>query len=78
MCVKAVGGGLVEFLIEKKEIWQASKLDGFAYIPLFCSVAKPCPTLCDPMDCSMPGFPVLHCLLEFGQTMSIESFGDVL
>ena len=25
-----------------------------------CSVAKLCPTLCDPMDCSTPGFPVLH------------------
>ena len=25
-----------------------------------CSVAKSCPTLCDPMDCSMPGFPVLQ------------------
>ena len=24
--------------------------------------------LCDPMDCSMPGFPVLHYLLEFAQT----------
>ena len=24
-------------------------------------------TLCDPMDCSTPGFPVLHCLLEFAQ-----------
>ena len=24
--------------------------------------------LCDPMDCSMPGFPVLHHLLEFAQT----------
>ena len=27
-----------------------------------------CPTLCDPMDCSMPGFPELHCLPEFTQT----------
>ena len=27
-----------------------------------------CPTLCDPMDCSTPGFPVLHYLLEFAQT----------
>ena len=27
-----------------------------------CSVAKSCLTLCNPMDCSMPGFPVLHCL----------------
>ena len=25
-------------------------------------------TLCDLMDCSMPGFPVLHYLLEFAQT----------
>ena len=33
-----------------------------------CSVAKSWPTLCDPMDCSMPGIPVLHYLLEFAQT----------
>ena len=33
-----------------------------------CSVAKLCPTLCDPMDCSTPVFPVLHSLLEFAQT----------
>ena len=33
-----------------------------------CSVAKSCLTLCDPMDCSMPGFPVLYYLLEFAQT----------
>ena len=26
-----------------------------------------CPTLCDPMDCSSPGFPVLHHLPEFAQ-----------
>ena len=38
-----------------------------------CLVAKLCPTLCSPMDCSTPGFLVLHCLLEFAQTMSIES-----
>ena len=33
-----------------------------------CSVAKSCPTLCDPMECSAPGFPVLHYLPEFAQT----------
>ena len=33
-----------------------------------CSFAKLCPTLGDPMDCRMPGFPVLHYLLEFAQT----------
>ena len=32
-----------------------------------CSVAQSCPTLCDPMDCSTPGSPVLHYLLEFAQ-----------
>ena len=32
-----------------------------------CTVAKLCPTLCNPMDCSMPGFPALHYLLEFAQ-----------
>ena len=39
----------------------------------FSSVAQSCLTLCDPMDCSMPGFPVLHCLLEFTQTHVIPS-----
>ena len=34
----------------------------------FSSVAHSCPTLCDPMDCSISGFPVLHHLLEFAQT----------
>ena len=32
-----------------------------------CSVTKLCLTLCDPMDCSAPGFPVLHYLSEFAQ-----------
>ena len=33
-----------------------------------CSVTKSCPTLCEPMDCSTPGFPVLHYLPELAQT----------
>ena len=33
-----------------------------------CSVAQSCLTFCNPMDCSKPGFPVLHHLLEFAQT----------
>ena len=32
------------------------------------SVAQSCLTLCDPMDCSMPGLPVHHQFLEFTQT----------
>ena len=34
----------------------------------FSSVAQSCSTLCDPMDCSRPGLPVHHQLLEFTQT----------
>ena len=32
-----------------------------------CSVAKLCLTLCEPLDCSTLGFPVLHYLPEFAQ-----------
>ena len=38
----------------------------------FSSVAQLCPTLCDPMDCSTPGLPVLHRLLQFTQTRVTE------
>ena len=38
--------------------------------PCCCSVAKSCPTLCDPMDCSTPGFPVLQSLPKFAQIRS--------
>ena len=33
-----------------------------------CWIPKSCLTFCDPMDCSIPGFPVLHYLPEFAQT----------
>ena len=39
-----------------------------------CSVAaQSCLILCDPMNCSMPGFPVLHHLHSLLKLMSIES-----
>ena len=34
----------------------------------FSSVAQSCLTLCDPLNCSTPGLPVHHHLLEFTQT----------
>ena len=34
----------------------------------FSSVTQSCPTLCNPMNLSMPGLPVHHQLLEFTQT----------
>ena len=36
--------------------------------PGCCSVTQLCLTLCDPMDCSTPGFPVLHHLLDLAET----------
>ena len=33
-----------------------------------CSVIQSCLTLCDPMECSTPGLPVLHQLPELAQT----------
>ena len=41
------------------------------------SVAQSCPTLCDPVDCSTPGLPVLHQLLEFTQT-HVHRVGDAI
>ena len=37
-----------------------------------CSVAKLYLTLCKPMSCITPGFPVLHCLPGFAQTHVFE------
>ena len=39
----------------------------------FSSVAQLCPTVCDPMDCSMPGFPVHHDSWSLLKLMSIEA-----
>ena len=43
----------------------------------FSSVAQLCPTLCDPMNCSMPGLPVHHQLPEFTQT-HVHRVGDTI
>ena len=43
----------------------------------YCLVIKSRPTLCDAMDCSIPGFLVLHYLLVFAQT-HVHWIGDVI
>ena len=45
-----------------------SKISGDGDSVQFSSVAQSCPTLCDPMNRSMPGLPVHHQLPEFTQT----------
>ena len=43
----------------------------------FSSVTQSCPTLCDPMNCSTPGLPIHHQLLEFTQT-HVHRVGDAI
>ena len=43
----------------------------------FSSVTQSCLTLCNPMDCSMPGLPLHHQLLEFTRT-HIHQVGDAI
>ena len=40
-------------------------------------VTQSCPTLCDPMDCSTPGFPIHHQLPELAQT-HVHRVGDAI
>ena len=43
----------------------------------FSSVAQSCPTLCNPMNRSMPGLPVHHQLPEFTQT-HVHRVSDII
>ena len=56
--------------------FQKAKIMAFSPIQ-FSSVAQSCPTVCDPMNHSMPGLPVHHQLLEFTQT-HIHRVGDAI
>ena len=47
------------------------------YNRIFTSVTRSCPTLCNPLKCSTPGFPVHHQLPEFTQT-HVHGVGDAI
>ena len=47
--------------------------DGALFIHSVVLFTKSCPALCNPMDCSILGFPVLHSVLKFAQFMSTKS-----
>ena len=49
----------------------------FPHLFQFISVTQSCLTLCDPMDCSMPGFPVHQQLMELTQT-HVHRVGDAI
>jgi len=54
----------LKFNIQKTKIMTSGLISSVR----FSSVAQSCPTLCDHMNCSMPGLPVHHQLPEFTQT----------
>ena len=58
-------------------VWSPKGHVRFKAIFSCCSVNKSRPALCDPVDCSIPGFPVLHHLLEFAQTQ-VHWVGDAI
>ena len=53
--------------LSRQEYWSGS----------VSSVAQWCQTLCDPIDCSMPGFPIHHQLPELTQT-HVHRVGDAI
>ena len=65
-----------EHLVLPKSYWELCKnqrtctliFKKFTFNWICCPVAKSCLILCDLMDYSIPGFPVVHHLSEFAQT----------
>ena len=56
--------------------WEDTKLD-ICESALLLFSSHSCPTVCNPVDWSIPGFPVLHSLLKFAQT-HVHWFGDAI
>ena len=77
VCVSGLGlgKGVLLRLASSPPRWDRKAREGWSWGFPFCQVGgvgcpvtKLYPTLCDPVDCSIPGFPVLHYLPEFAQT----------
>ena len=76
ICSGSLGNEYISFVFQSqyRSTWS---LNSWLLIdsspPGWCLVAKSCPALWDPMNCSIPGFPVLHYLLNLLKFMSVES-----
>ena len=62
-------------ILQERHWWQIMNKESFPFISQFSSVVQSCLTLCDPMDCSMPGLPVHHQLPELAQ-IHVHLVGD--
>ena len=59
-------------MLSKAHLTSHSRMSGSRSVPDCYSVAQSCPTLCNPVDCSTPGLPVLHRLQELAQTRPLS------
>ena len=67
--------GIVIKTVIVRSLWHLSSLSQVSQLAQFCcccSVTESCPTLCGPMDCSMPSFPVLTNSRSLLKLMSID------
>ena len=74
----SAGHKFFPILIDKIHLYSISFLNAITLLyHQFSSVAQMRPTLCDSMNCSMPGLPVHHQLPEFTQT-HVHRVGDAI
>ena len=67
----------VAILFSRGSSWQGDWIQSPALSVQFSSFAQSCLTLCDPVDCITPGFPVHHQLLGLSQT-HVHRVGDAI
>ena len=58
-------------MLQRNHTWKEESVNSENF--QFSSVAQSCPILCDPMNCSMPGFPVYRNSWILLRLMSIQS-----
>ena len=67
----------VAILFSRVSSWPGDWIQSPAWSVQFSSFVRLCPTLCDPMDCITPGFPVHHQPPELSQT-HVHRVGDAI
>ena len=74
-----LSGGLMSQIKGSTQLWLSIEVPmcGFSIKVQFSSVSQSCPTLCDPMNHSMPGLPIHHQLSECTQT-HVHRVGDAI
>ena len=74
-CTRTICSSSAAFVVKiKGEIYSMKSIPHWT---LLCSVTQSCLTLCKPMGCSTPGFPVLHYLPELVQ-IHVHWVGDAI